>query len=426
MKRSLFTFAAITGLLLFRPNAQAWDGAGHLVIAAEAFRQLPPEMQAAVVEVLQAHPDFADWKQGYHPNANINLAAYVFLRSSNWPDEIKGSHSRYDHPNWHFIDYPLRAPDFAVTPDAAPTNNVLFGIAQCEQGLADAAATPEWRAVCLSYLVHLVGDLHQPLHCESFYSPAYPDGDRGGNSIYVNPWPKEQNRPNGTRLHGLWDGLLGEATDTQTQWQYAETLAARFPRATLPELAAHTTLKEWSLESRTLALEKGYLHGRLAGSPEAAGAPQLPDGYLAAAQGAAERQAALAGCRLADEIRKCLKPSATALAPEYTRLDPNAVMKRIIGTAEAAGYYDETMVVTGRVAAVSARSSITILNLDQAGPAAPFSAVVFAENAGVFGDLEKFKNQPVEVHGSITKFHQHPEMILTEPGQLKVLAGPAQ
>ena len=97
----------------------------------------------------------------YHPNANFDLPAYVFMRSSSWPDEIRRSGSLYDHPNWHFIDYPLRPPDFALEPDPLPTDNVLYGIAQCEKVLTDTNAGAELRAVYLSYLIHLVGDMHQ-------------------------------------------------------------------------------------------------------------------------------------------------------------------------------------------------------------------------------------------------------------------------
>jgi hypothetical protein len=63
-------------------------------------------LKAETFAVLQAHPYFAKWTNSYRPNANFDLAAYVFMRSSTWPDEIRRSSHKYDHPNWHFIDYP--------------------------------------------------------------------------------------------------------------------------------------------------------------------------------------------------------------------------------------------------------------------------------------------------------------------------------
>ena len=422
MSRCLFTICAVIGLGLVQHNAFAWGSAGHMVIAAEGFRQLSPELKAQVIEVLKGHPEFADWKKAYHPNPNLDLATYLVMRSSNWPDEIRNSGDLYDHPNWHFVDYPIRPPAFAFEPDATPTNNVLYGVAQAEQALSDTNANPELRGAMLSYLVHLIGDMHQPLHCESLFNDTYPKGDRGGNDIYVNPTPPAQNRQIGVRLHSLWDGLLGNTADTQTQWKYAVKLAARFPRKNLPELAKYANPLDWSLASREAAIKIGYLNGKLAGSTSADTAPRLPENYTQTAKAVAERQAALAGYRLADEITQYLKFSQPAtLAPEYTNLAPASAVVHVIGTAEAANYYDETMTVTGKVASVSVRPTITIISLDQPAPRSPFTAVIFDANTSLFGDLSKLTNQNVELNGSISEYHKRPEMILDSPNQIKVL-----
>ena len=79
-------------------SAQAWGGPGHQLVAAEAYRQLTPESKAQTFAVLSAHPDFAKWTNAYRPNPTFDLAAYVFMRSSTWPDEIRKSGSSYDHP----------------------------------------------------------------------------------------------------------------------------------------------------------------------------------------------------------------------------------------------------------------------------------------------------------------------------------------
>src|ERR1017187_1341683 len=310
MRKTLALFLA--GSCLFIPDfAMAWGGAGHQVIAAEAYRELSPELKAEVFAVLKAHPDFAKWSAAYHPNANFDLAAYVFIRSSTWPDEIRRSGSPYDHPNWHFIDYPLRPPAFFLEPSPKPTDDILFGVQQCEQTLSDTNANAELRAAYLSWLIHLVGDIHQPLHCASLFNDAYPNGDRGGNDFYVRP------AQSGVRLHGIWDGLLGSSPNPRTQMNYGIAIDAKYPRTALPELTAHTSPKVWSLESRELAIEKGYLRGALQGSTNAETAPELPADYTKAAKAVAERQAALAGYRLAGEIQKFLKcGSVVPLLPE--------------------------------------------------------------------------------------------------------------
>ena len=402
-------------LLLLTPRfAMAWSGPGHLLIAAEAYRQLTPELKAEAFHVLQWHPDFAKWTNAYHPNPSLDLAAYVFLRSSTWPDEIRHSDSIYDHPDWHFVDYPLRPPSFPFETDARTNDDVLFGIAQCEQTLCNTNAAPELRAVYLSYLIHLVGDIHQPLHCESFFNDAYPNGDRGGNDFYVKP------DQNGVRLHEIWDGLLGSSSSPRAQWNDAIALGVKFPRSSLPVLLTDTTPKSWSLESRQLAISAGYLNGKLAGATNLETAPPLPAGYTKAAQAVAERQGALAGDRLADEIRtylKCAGPIPPV--PANTAIAANDLPK-VIGAADASKYYDETMTVTGKVVQVTVRPNIIFLNIDEPFPHSPLEAVIFPANAGKFGDLQRFKGRDVEMNGTITEYHNKPEIILDSTDQLRV------
>jgi hypothetical protein len=205
---------------------------------------------------------------------------------------------------------------------------------------------------------------------------------------------------------------------------YGIEIDAEYPRAALPELATRTSPKEWSLESRDLAIEKGYLRGALQGSTNAETAPALPADYTKAAKVVAERQAALAGYRLAGEIQKCLKcGNVVPLLPENTNSVARTVIPARIGTGDASKFYDETLVVTGKVVEVSARPTITILDLDQPYPNTPFTAVIFPENFGQFGDLQKLKNQNVEISGTVTEYRNKPEIILETPSQIKVVDG---
>jgi hypothetical protein len=188
-----------------------------------------------------------------------------------------------------------------MEPRPEPKDDALYAIAQCERVLADANAGAELRAVFLSYLVHLVGDLHQPLHCASLFDDTYPKGDKGGNDFYVKPGGR------GVKLHALWDGMLGTSSKPGPQLSYAIEIQSLYPRSSLKELKKARTPKNWSLESRAVAIEKAYLRGTLTESPRADGATELPPGYTKEAKATAERRAALAGYRLADELGKYLK-----------------------------------------------------------------------------------------------------------------------
>lgn len=223
------------------------------------------------------------------------------------------------------------------------------------------------------------------------------------------------------RLHGIWDGLLGTAENPVIQWRYAYKIQVDYPRASLPELRSDTTPKSWSLESRKFAIEYGYLNGHLRGGTSFENAPPLPEGYLRNAKSVAERRGALAGYRLADEIQKYLVLGRTVpLLPPNTNTMAMALPKEI-GTAQAAQYYDEDMVVTGKVVDVSVRSTIAILDLDQPYPDTPMTAVVFDDNFGRFGDFQKYRGHQVEISGTITEYHNKPEVILESPRQIKII-----
>jgi hypothetical protein len=111
----------------------------------------------------------------------------------------------------------------------------------------------------------------------------------------------------GIRLHSFWDQLLGRSANPHTAYNEAIRMEADFPRKSLHELSKARTPLKWSLECRSLAVEKVYLGGKLAGSPTPETAPALPEDYAKSAKAVAERRAALAAARLADEIRKYLK-----------------------------------------------------------------------------------------------------------------------
>lgn len=153
----------------------------------------------------------------------------------------------------------------------------------------------------VALLIHFIGDMHQPQRCAMLVNDTYPNSDKSGNNFYVMPGQRS------IRLHGLWDGLLGTSARPGTALNYALQIESEYPRKSLPELTNATTPKDWSLESRGVAIEKAYLRAKLKGSTSADAAPALPEGYTKDAKAVAERRAALAGYRLADEIKKVVR-----------------------------------------------------------------------------------------------------------------------
>ena len=309
---SCFPFRLFVGLLLalliaLPPAASAWGPTGHLIVASLAYDQLPKETQEKWAALLRQHPDFPKW-QATKPTdePNLEFGRYLFMRASNWPDEIRKTGSPYDHPVWHYIDYPLEAPACPMEPAPTDTEDVLFGLDHCEKMLAEPGAAPVDQAAALSWVIHLVGDIQQPLHCVTLVNATYPkpQGDRGGNSFFVSV------AGNTINLHAFWDSLPGHSLDMRELTGRAADLAIKFPRAALPELTQARTALAWSLEGRVLAIDTVYLHGDLPGSHDAKVLPPpLPPGYLASARAVADRRLALGGYRLADTLRQLAAPA---------------------------------------------------------------------------------------------------------------------
>jgi len=118
--------------------------------------------------------------------------------------------------------------------------------------------------------------------------------------------------------------------------------------------------------------------------------------------------------------------AAAILSVNLTRAEQtNAAAPAKIGTADADKHYDEQMIVTGKVAQVTLRPTIVFLNLDQAFPNSPFAVVIHSEDTNQFGDLKALQGKSVEIQGTIKKYHDKPEIVLTNANQLNVLGAPA-
>ena len=284
-------------------SASAWNGTGHKIVAAIAYANLSEAEQKQVDKILKKHPNYSDWKAS-HTNDAIPLGLEVFMLASTWPDEIRNYKDPATHADWHFIDYPLRAPfRFRAAPN--PDDNVVYGIGKCEDILTDDHTTLQVQAEYLSFLIHFVGDAHQPLHCSTLFDTTFntPEGDRGGTHFYVK---MQATSKNAVKLHTLWDGLLGSGNDTKSLNEKAGKLMQAYPaRADEFDEAIAKTPVEWSKESRALALKAGYKP-----LPSLDGTRSqpvvLPADYHSKARETAEKQVVRAGYRLASRIKAVL------------------------------------------------------------------------------------------------------------------------
>ena len=81
------TVILFLALVFVAQNRQAWSGAGHQVIAAEAYRQLSPALKTKVTEILKSYTDYEKWKESFTgDSAILDLGMFIFMLASTWPD----------------------------------------------------------------------------------------------------------------------------------------------------------------------------------------------------------------------------------------------------------------------------------------------------------------------------------------------------
>jgi hypothetical protein len=296
-------------VLFFCVPAFGWDYSGHEAIAQIAYDQLQayPKVKAAVDKVFLEDPRHR-----------------TILRASTWPDFIilESKEQRdVDDPNfdekeqvyvdgfWHFVDIPYDADEQTMadainnngeTPDPAKPHsaNVVTAIRYYEAllpTLGDDKA--QERADALSFLIHFIGDAHQPLHCVTVlkaipgYDPVKNErADIGGNGFAIK-WPVATWKRHQDNLHSLWDDQLelGQELPIYAIPATAAALEKENSAADLSQELAKTDPADWARES--------YSYRQFAYGTTYGGTPD--ENYLKQAKEIADRRIALAGYRLA-------------------------------------------------------------------------------------------------------------------------------
>lgn len=304
-------------------EAKAWDDFGHMEVAAAAYKKLHVKTKKRVAELLKLNPSYANWIVGARANDRDRVA---FMRAATWADAIKSHLSGYKtsakddpqtgpkaaqnvgyldplaHSYWHYVNTPIPATGPAAAAPNAATQIVLF-----RDTLGGTSAPDSLKSYDLVWLLHLVGDVHQPLHCVERFNAAEPKGDAGGNSVKVtgNAQPPvcddAQYCPFGppNELHAFFDDIEGSGYGVAP----VETAAAKLP-APDPAAAAVTDVNAWIQEGVSLAQTKIYV----APIGDGDGPYTITPAYQTAAYTLGQERIALAGARLANLLNQALDP----------------------------------------------------------------------------------------------------------------------
>ncbi|RKR82985.1 S1/P1 nuclease [Mucilaginibacter gracilis] len=231
MKKYIFTcFAVIVAACLI-----SWGVIGHRAVAKIAENHLTPKTKEAIKDLLgrETLPDV-----------------------STWADEIRSDPNYKYTGAWHYVNVSagLTFEQFANAVKTMPEDNVYKMVIRCELDLKNPAKTKRDKVMALKFLVHFIGDLHQPMHVSHV-------DDKGGNNISI--W---FNGADGN-LHGLWDSDLIDRDGLSY-----EKMAATYDTAT-PE-----QIQKWQSDSLMIWIWESYQIAEILYS-EAADNPKFDHDY---------------------------------------------------------------------------------------------------------------------------------------------------
>lgn len=307
---------------------QAFDHPSHMATAAIAFQEIErqqPELIEKLGLLMMKHPDPAPFWVAAEDAKGKERVRRMFIQGARWADDVRGT--LHDRPAWHsarwaFVadDAPAEARVLAKARGNKPTGQLIEATVLNAEVLTDPDSKPEERALALSWVLHLVGDIHQPMHVSDLYSKAFPTGNPAGGVGFVD----DPLADSAIQLHLLWDSNTRRSNKLEDVDGYAREIMKKFPRSALPELKPFEgpeDFEKWARESHQIAIDwafdiemkpdperdaekvvKKMILYIIEGVSPVEGAPEVPAEYWEKLQETVPRRLALAGYRLADLI----------------------------------------------------------------------------------------------------------------------------
>src|SRR5581483_8517591 len=221
----------------------------------------------------------------------------------NYPDMVRHNSAfpQYTESGpWHFVDRPVDPKtEFNPSLHCKQGQCVVAKIEEFKAVLADKSLPKERRQEALVFLVHLVGDIHQPLHCAT-------RNDTGGNDLKVKYLGQLGHHLN---LHSVWDGHL--VNEILIQVDPIQTAAKLNESITDDEKNSWQKMvtKQWMMESYEIARTKAYRQADGETSLATTGHPNLDQAYIDANRKVVAEQLKKGGLRLAKVLNDALAPT---------------------------------------------------------------------------------------------------------------------
>lgn len=303
-------------------SVSAWDDAGHKISAYIAWEQMTPAARERAAKILLSAPEDADLSVFYMQDSRSVAVRQreLFMIASTWADIVRDKKfqarfEKYHKGNWHYSDtfWSDKAGRVEILKDfAEPTGKAVEQLFAFDKLLREAAATDADKAIALAWILHLGGDIHQPLHTSARVTDAEPKGDQGGNLFLLSP--KDATGENRLNLHWFWDSIIGrniarkdDACDTDYLLPIAQKMMKKYPASKMQNRLKIGKFDQWQQESFQIASTKLY-----PASLQTGVAPS--EAYKKMAFEISEEQIALAGYLMGAMLNQIFgsEPSAVA------------------------------------------------------------------------------------------------------------------
>ncbi len=284
----------------------AWSEETHMTTGAIAFDDIAasnPELLAQIDRIIRAHPHYKQLSAHAGAAQGSARTRVIFEYLARWPDDMNGT--MYEHRDWHYELRVVHGRNWLWpfrNGNAREAFDINYSI------FADEKAKDADRAIALGWLLHIIGDIQQPLHAGHQMTSKFEMTDEAGSKAFV--VKKADALP--INLHQYWDKILdvaGAADATSNFWSVR--LPYLWPRAKITELhypgTAQQQFSSWLDESMFLAKKYAYTGTYLWANGSGSDAPMVKPREIRFAQELSKRRVATGGYRIADVINTALR-----------------------------------------------------------------------------------------------------------------------
>jgi hypothetical protein len=365
----------IIGFVVIALFLLSWGVTGHRTVGKIAEKHLTPAATAAVRELL-----------GSETLADV----------STWADEVRGKPEYKQTGSWHYVNLPmgLSFPEFQKSVEGMSEDNVYSALEKLEKEVVDPATPREKKVEALKFIVHFVGDLHQPMHVSKAE-------DKGGNTVQLNF------NGSGTNLHAVWDSKLIDRLGLGY-----EQLASTVDHATPAQIS------QWQKDPMIRWMWESYeVTEKLYAEVDAMKSRAIDDKYYEEHIGTVEQRLEQAGIRLAGVLNHLFAHGVVVgpAAPASAAQAEGAAVK--VDLADAQAHVGENVVVTAKVYGYKALEGLTLVNLGAAYPNQVMTVVLRGEAMAIAGQID---GKTIRVTGKVEMYKGKPEIIVRDPKLIAV------